>query len=71
MDAPGKNKIKYWLWAIGIIVLLIGVWQFLSNTYKEEEKELRTQIRQTVKEMFPEHAASFSENFREGTILRT
>lgn len=58
-----KKSKKIWLWIIGSIILLFGLWQFLSNTYKEEEKELRTQIRQTVKEMFPEKAAAFSQNF--------
>jgi alkylation response protein AidB-like acyl-CoA dehydrogenase len=39
------------------------VWQFLSHTFQEEEKELRTQIRKTVEEMFPEKAAEFSQTF--------
>jgi len=47
----------------GSILLLLGLWQFLSNIYQEEEKELRTQIRKTVKEMFPEKAAEFSQTF--------
>ena len=62
-DQKHKNKKRLWPWIVGCIILLIGLWQFLSNTYKEEEKELRTQIRKTVKEMFPEHAAQFSQTF--------
>ena len=58
-----KNKKKLWLWVIGFILLLLGLWQFLSNTFQEEEKELRTQIRKTVKEMFPEKAAEFAQSF--------
>jgi len=58
-----KNKKRLWPWIIGSVLLLLGVWQFFSNTYKEEEKELRTQIRKTVKEMFPEKAAEFSQTF--------
>ena len=58
-----KNKTKYWFWGIFIIVLLFGVWHFLLDSYREEEKELRTQIRKTVKEMFPEKATEFSQRF--------
>ncbi|MGB6970600.1 MAG: alpha/beta fold hydrolase [Desulfobulbales bacterium] len=58
-----KNKKRLWPWIIGSVLLLLGVWQFFANTYKEEEKELRTQIRKTVKEMFPEKAAQFSRKF--------
>jgi len=58
-----KNKKRLWPWIIGSILLLLGLWQFFSNTYQEEEKELRSQIRKTVKEMFPEKAAEFSQTF--------
>ncbi len=58
-----KNKKRLWPWVIGSILLLLGLWQFFSNTYREEEKELRSQIRKTVKEMFPEKAAEFSQTF--------
>ena len=58
-----KNKKRLWPWIIGSVLLLLGVWQFFANTYKEEEKELRTQIRKTVKEMFPAKAAQFSRKF--------
>ena len=57
------DKKRPWLWAIGFILLLLGLWQFASNTYREEEKELRSQIRKTVKEMFPEKTAEFSQTF--------
>ena len=49
-----KNKKRLWPWVMSFIIILLGLWQFFSNNYKEEEKELRTQIRKTVKEMFPE-----------------
>ena len=58
-----KNKKRLWPRIIGSVLLLLGVWQFFSNTYKEEEKELRTQIRKTVKEMFPGKADEFSRTF--------
>lgn len=59
----GKNKKRLWPWFIVFTILLFGAWQFLSHTFQEEEKQLRTQIRKTVKEMFPEKAAEFSLNF--------
>jgi pimeloyl-ACP methyl ester carboxylesterase len=58
-----KNKKRIWLLGIGFIILLFGLWQFISNTYREEEKELRTHIRKTIKEMFPEKAAAYSQTF--------
>ena len=62
-----KNNIrirkKRWLWALGGILLLLGLWQFFSSTYREQEKELRRQLRETVKEKFPEQTAKFSQTF--------
>ncbi len=58
-----KSKKRLWPVVLGCILLLLGLWQFLSNIYQEEEKDLRTQIRITVKEMFPEKAAEFSQTF--------
>lgn len=39
------------------------MWQFLSNLYQEEEKQLLSQLRETVKERFPEQSAEFSRTF--------
>ena len=39
----------------------MGGWQILSNLYREDEKELRQRLRQTVKETFPDQAAKFSQ----------
>ena len=52
-------KKKRWPWVIGGILLLIGLWQLFTNLYGEEEKELRRQLRETVKEKFPEETAEF------------
>jgi pimeloyl-ACP methyl ester carboxylesterase len=41
----------------------VGLWFVLTDVYREEEKELRTQIREAVKEGFPEEAAAFSKSF--------
>jgi len=53
-----KNR---WLWVIGGLLLLLGLWQLFTNLYREEEKELRRQLRETVKEKFPEQASEFSQ----------
>jgi pimeloyl-ACP methyl ester carboxylesterase len=58
-----KTKKLRWLWAIGGILLLLGLWQLFTSTYREQEKELRRQVRQTVKEKFPEQTARFFETF--------
>lgn len=58
-----KIKKKRWLWVIGGIVLFIGLWQFFANLYREEEKQLRRELREAVKEKFPDRAAEFSRSF--------
>jgi pimeloyl-ACP methyl ester carboxylesterase len=52
-----------WLWIIGGLFLVFGLWHLISHFYLEEEKELRSQIRQRVKEKFPEKTAEFAANF--------
>ena len=55
--------IKKWPWVLGGILLIIGLWQFVANLYKEEEKELRRQFRETVKEKFPQQTAKLFQTF--------
>ena len=59
MDKPIKKR--RWLPTVIGIFLLLVLWQVLTNTYREEEKELRVKLRETVKEKYPEQAARFSE----------
>jgi pimeloyl-ACP methyl ester carboxylesterase len=54
---------RRWLWIVCLAILLAGLWQLLTNIYREEEKELRRQLRETVKEKFPEQAAELSKTF--------
>ena len=58
-----RTKKRRWLWIIGGIFLLIGVWHVFTTLYQEEEKQLLSQLRKTVKEKFPEQAAEFSRTF--------
>ena len=39
------------------------MWHFFTTLYQEEEKQLLSQLRETVKEKFPEQAAEFSRTF--------
>jgi hypothetical protein len=62
-DRNKRTKKRRWLWVIGAILLLLGLWQLFTSTYREQEKELRRQFRETVKEKFPEQTAKFSQTF--------
>ena len=57
------SKKRRWLWFVAGIILLIGLWQLVASFYREEEKQLRRQLRETVKEKFPEQTAEFSKTF--------
>ena len=63
MNERPNRWLKKWPWIFGSILLLIGSWQLFSNLYKEEEKELRRQFRETVKQTFPEQTAKLSQTF--------
>ena len=64
-----KNKIarsitkRRWLWIIAGMLLLIVLWHVITNFYREQDKELRRQLRQSVKEKFPRQTAAFSKTF--------
>ena len=60
---PVPPKRRRRLWIAGLAVLLGGLWYLLTAFYPEEEKELRTQLRESVKESFPEESAAFSRTF--------
>jgi triacylglycerol esterase/lipase EstA (alpha/beta hydrolase family) len=62
-DRNKRTKKRRWLWVIGGIILLLGLWQLFTSTYREQEKELRRQFRETVKEKFPKQTAKFSQTF--------
>ncbi len=56
-----KGLQKKWLCGVGLVTLLVIMWQLLSYFFVEEEKNLRTQVRESVKEKFPDHAEKFSK----------
>ena len=58
-----RHQKRRWLWVLGAIFLLIGLWQLVASFYLEEEKELRRQLRETIKEKFPEQTAKFNKTF--------
>lgn len=54
-------KRRRWLWMICLAIVLLGLWELFASFYREEEKDLRRQLRETVKEKFPEQTAKFSQ----------
>ncbi len=62
-SSPGPPRRRRRLWIAGLAVLLGGLWYLLTDFYPEEEKALRSQLRETVKESFPEESAAFSRAF--------
>jgi len=59
----GSIRRRRWRWVAGLAILLGGLWFVITDAYREEEKELRTQLREAVKESFPEESAAFSRGF--------
>jgi pimeloyl-ACP methyl ester carboxylesterase len=60
-----KRRMKKWYVLGGLfgLLILIGMWQAITSFYRQEEKELRRQIRQTVKDRFPEQSDDFLNTF--------
>ena len=49
------------MWMVCLAIVLVGLWQLFASFYREEEKELRRQLRETVKKKFPEQTVQFSQ----------
>ena len=60
LDKESARK-KSWPWIVIVILLVIGLWQLFSHLYQEEEKILRSRIRETVREKFPGQTARFAQ----------
>ena len=58
-----RMKKRRWLWVLGSLLLLAALWQLVAGFYREEEKQLRRQLRETVKEKFPEQTSRLYETF--------
>ena len=54
-------KRRRWVWMICLAIVVLVLWEVFTSFYREEEKELRRQLRETVKEKFPEQTAQFSK----------
>ncbi len=59
----GRTRRRRWPWIVGLAVLLGGLWHLVTDVYREEEKALRVQLREAVKERFPEESSAFSRTF--------
>ena len=46
----------------GLIAMVVA-WQFVSNSFREEEKAVRKAFREMVQEAFPEQSAQVSGSF--------
>lgn len=57
------SKQRRSLWIVCLAIIVVGLWQLFANIYREEEKNLRRQLREAVKEKFPEQTAKFSQAF--------
>jgi pimeloyl-ACP methyl ester carboxylesterase len=53
--------IKRLLWGLVGMFLLLGVWQLVADNFREEEKDLRSQLRNSVKKAFPQQTEKFSK----------
>jgi pimeloyl-ACP methyl ester carboxylesterase len=61
--SSGPARSRRWRWVVGLAILLGGLWFLITDTYREEEKALRTQLREAVRESFPEESSAFSRTF--------
>jgi pimeloyl-ACP methyl ester carboxylesterase len=59
----GRTRRRRWPWIVGLAVLFGGLWHLVTDVYREEEKALRVQLREAVKESFPEESAAVSRTF--------
>ena len=60
-EGPGSKRRRRWPWVAGLAVVLGGLWVLITDAYREEEKELRTQLREAVKERFPEETEALRQ----------
>jgi len=52
-------KQRRWALIVCLVVFLFGMYHLVTNTFREEEKELRRQFRELVKDKFPDQTADF------------
>jgi pimeloyl-ACP methyl ester carboxylesterase len=53
-------KRRRWPRVLAAVVLLGALWHVATDSYRDEEKELRTRVREAVTEGFPDEAEAFS-----------
>ena len=52
-------KHRRWAFIVCLVIFLFGMYHLLTDTFQEEEKDLRRQFRKFVKEKFPDQTADF------------
>lgn len=62
MEKQAFSKIlkhRRWAFIVCLVIFLFGMYHLLTDTFREEEKDLRRQFREFVKEKFPDQTADF------------
>lgn len=62
-ESVKKRAKKRWIFALAIVVAAVAGYMLIADRFREEEKKLRTDLRQTVEKQFPEKAAEVAESF--------
>jgi pimeloyl-ACP methyl ester carboxylesterase len=58
-----KKKKTIWLIVVGIVILLIGLYQFTSDRFQDKEKDLRRRLRESVERRFPDQAEKVAATY--------
>ncbi len=61
--AKKRRSKKRWIFALIVVVAAVAAYHLIADRFREEEKQLRTDLRQTVEKQFPEKAAEVAESF--------
>ena len=62
---PGQPRTRWekklLFWVAGLLLLSLGFGQLIMSSFREEEKQLRSSIRETVQNQFPQQAEDYSK----------
>ena len=58
-----KKSRRFWLILIAVVLLVIVGYQIIRELYVEDDKRIRTQLRETIREKYPERAEGQSLDY--------